>query len=175
MKRTFLKVIKNIIYFAFVVILIFYIGVNIWGISKKDYIPGIGPYKIMTVLSGSMKPTFNPGDIIVGKKTNLDNIKTGDVITFKYNSSLTTHRIINTTLKDGQLFFITKGDNNNVADVSPVDSNLVVSKYIFRIPLIGFLIAFLKGIPGIITIWAVIIFIVANDVYKGIRERVHHI
>lgn len=171
MNKTVLKVVKNILYIAFVLILIFFIVMNIMGRGNKNYIPGIGSYKIMTVLSGSMKPVFNPGDAIVGKKVNIDSIKIGDVITFKYNNSLTTHRVINTTNREGHLFFITKGDNNNVEDLSPVNSDFVVSKYLFRIPLLGFLIAFFKGVLGIITIWAVVIIIIAKDLYKNYRKK----
>jgi signal peptidase len=171
LNRKVLKAVKNILYILFVLILIFFIVINIRGRGNKNYIPGIGSYKIMTVLSGSMKPVFNPGDVIVGKEVNADRIKIGDVITFKYNNSLTTHRVINTTNKEGHLFFITKGDNNNIGDMNPVNSDFVVSKYLFRIPLIGFFIAFFKGVPGIITIWIVIILVIGKDLYKNFKKK----
>lgn len=77
-------------------------------------------YKPIFVLTGSMEPTMRTHSLCIGKKvSSLDELKTGDIVTYRaYESAsgktlLITHRIIEIT-SDGHI--ITKGDNNDVQD-----------------------------------------------------------
>ncbi len=52
--------------------------------------------KPLTVLSGSMVPAYDPGDVVIVRPTAFDSLQAGDVITFQPVSDdprLTTHRI----------------------------------------------------------------------------------
>ncbi|GKU27200.1 S26 family signal peptidase [Clostridium folliculivorans] len=171
MVKNILKWIKNISFAIIVTILIICIVLNIKGSGKRNYIPSIGPYKIMTVLSGSMSPTFNAGDVIIGKSTDIKDLRSGDIITFKYNDSLTTHRILSISNEDKNLVFQTKGDYNNVKDLELVKGQDIVSKYLFRVPLIGFVIVYMKRTIGIIVIWLLILLVVINEVYSRYRKK----
>lgn len=153
-------------FIVLVVVAVAYVMLNIRGIGQKDYIPGIGPYKLMSVLSGSMSPTFNAGDVIVGKIVNPDVLNQGDIVTFRFGNSLTTHRIASVIKEEGKLSFKTKGDNNNTEDLESVSEQKIVSRYIFRIPLLGFVVAYMKGPIGLIIIWALVIFIILKDIYR---------
>jgi signal peptidase len=166
-----LKWIKKILFAITVTILIICIALNIKGMGKRNYIPNIGPYKIMTVLSGSMSPTFNAGDVIIGKSIDIKNLKLGDIITFKYNESLTTHRIVNISKNGEVITFKTKGDYNNVEDLGLVNGQEVVSKYLFRIPLVGFVLAYAKGPFGVAIIWLLIIMVVINEIYNRYKKK----
>ena len=44
-----------------------------------------GSYKLMIVLSGSMVPLFLPGDIVITKSVDPNELNVGDVITFQVN------------------------------------------------------------------------------------------
>lgn len=111
--------------------------------------------EIMVVLSGSMSPTFNTGSIVAVGHTPFEDIKVGDIVTFKNEDNLTvTHRVME--LKDGKL--ITKGDANNGIDSVPVTADRLIGKVQYSVPLIGYLIDFIQskvgmlvflGIPGV--------------------------
>jgi len=169
--KTIFKKLMDLLFIVVVVLIVFYLLINIRGMGQKDYIPGLGPYKIMSVLSGSMSPTFNAGDVIVGKIINPHDLKQGDIITFRFENSLITHRVINGINKDGKLLFTTKGDNNNVEDLEPAGDEKIISKYLFRIPLIGFAIIFMKGTVGVASICFLIILSISINVYKGRNKK----
>lgn len=144
---------------------------NIQSKGTSWVVPRVGSYSWLTVLSGSMKPTFNPGDIIVDKKADITKLKVGDVITYRMDAFVVTHRITDITKdKKGRVFFQTKGDNNNIKDDGYVLSDLVVGKYLFRIPLLGFVLQNLKGINGVICIWALFAIIIGVELFKYIRS-----
>lgn len=144
---------------------------NIQSKGTSWVVPRVGPYSWLTVLSGSMKPTFNPGDIIVDKKADTTKLKVGDVITYRMDAFVVTHRIAGITKdKKGRVFFQTKGDNNNIKDEGYVLSDLVVGKYLFRIPLLGFILQNLKGINGVICIWTLFVIIIGIELFKYIRS-----
>lgn len=105
----------------------------------------------MTVLTGSMSPHINPGDIIIDKKINTEDIRLGDIVTYRVNSAmLVTHRVINVLNKDDKLTFETKGDANNSPDDKFVTEEQITGKYIFRIPYAGYLSQFVGSIFGFI-------------------------
>ena len=58
-----------------------------------------------------MQPVIDPGDVIFIKKININDLKVGDVITFKKDSFIATHRIIE--IQEDKV--ITQGDNNNIS------------------------------------------------------------
>ncbi len=121
-------------------------------------------YKLKTVLSGSMEPTFMTGSVIAIKPGgDLTRFQPGDVITFKKKEQiLVTHRIVE-VIKDGEnVLYRTKGDNNNNADSELVPSKHVVGQYSgFTIPNAGYLFSYastklgnalLLIIPGLLLI-----------------------
>lgn len=102
----------------------------------------VAGYSIMSVLTGSMEPDYKVGDIVIVKKTDTDELKNKDVITF-YSSDpdmegqIVTHRIIDITEENGQRLFETKGDNNKIADLEKVEEKDVIGKVEGRIPYVG--------------------------------------
>ncbi len=104
-------------------------------------------FRSYTVLSGSMEPEFYPGDLVVSLHKNRANIKEGDIITFRENDEIVTHRIIDKT----QEGYITKGDNNNAADSFAVSNDNIIGKVLFDIPNAGYIIQFLAK-PMVIAI-----------------------
>jgi signal peptidase len=105
----------------------------------------------MTVLTGSMSPYINPGDIIIDKKVDHLNIKLGDVITYSTEKDmLVTHRLVEIVNGDEGFKYKTKGDANNSPDSKLVLPEQLVGKYIFRIPYAGYLSHFARSIYGYI-------------------------
>ncbi|MCL1898042.1 MAG: signal peptidase I [Micrococcales bacterium] len=111
----------------------------------------------LTVLSGSMRPNLQPGDMIVveGVTDPAQQIKYGDVITFQPNPNdptLVTHRVIGLTQNpvDGP-GFRTQGDNNPSPD-EPILAKQVRGKMLYKVPYIGYGISWIKNrAPWLIT------------------------
>ncbi len=67
--------------------------------------------------TGSMKPTFdeNANGIRIVPKSE-DEIKVGDIITYKDGENLIVHRVIEKGIDKEGIYFIMKGDNNTISD-----------------------------------------------------------
>lgn len=113
---------------------------------------GIAPIALhaakKTILTLSMKGTYNPGDVVVIQpQDHIRDYKIGDPVTFQPNSGDTstyiTHRITGISLGngpgsiDGVAGFTTQGDANNVPD-KPIEAGQVMGKVLYSIPLIGY-------------------------------------
>ncbi|WP_262103478.1 signal peptidase I [Arthrobacter sp. Marseille-P9274] len=113
----------------------------------------IGPrvlgYQTSTMLTGSMSPLINPGDVVVSVPVPVGSITEGDIITYHIpveDQRVETHRIIEvTTNADGTTAVRTKGDANNGAD--PWTATLqgdTVYRHAFTIPHLGTVIRTLR-------------------------------
>lgn len=94
---------------------------------------GVFPVFPTLVLTGSMEPAIYPGDVVIMKNVENDEIEVGDVIQFHTQNFFIIHRVID--IKDG--IYVTKGDNNNVADSEPVYFEQIKGKLVKTIPKIG--------------------------------------
>ena len=77
----------------------------------------------LVVQGSSMEPTLHAGDLLLNKNVAPTDIKLGDVITFDVPSDAqqrlkmppkATHRVIGIEGQDGQMVFVTQGDNSDV-------------------------------------------------------------
>ena len=77
-----------------------------------------GRLDLEPVLSGSMRPTFAPGDLVVATRVHVSSLKVGDVVAFNPPGSAKKemHRIVTIQRKGGKTLITTKGDANNVTD-----------------------------------------------------------
>ncbi len=110
-------------------------------------------FRVFTVLSGSMEPTFQTGSLIYVKNADPTELRAGDVITYMLNEdTVATHRIVE-VLSDPQrpslLQFRTKGDANNAVDALPVLSENVIGKPVFAIPKMGYFASYIQKPPGL--------------------------
>lgn len=96
----------------------------------KEQFPTIFGYGGATVISASMEPNLNIGDYIVVRQE--EDYYDGDIVIYNDDDTMVTHRIID---KNKQVF-ITKGDNNNIAD-KPITINQIKGKVILVLPVIG--------------------------------------
>lgn len=107
---------------------------------------GATPY---TVLTGSMRPNYPPGTLVVTKPVDADRIRIGDVVTFQLVSgkpAVATHRVaeIVRTL-GGETRFVTKGDANGFPDAEQVRGVQVRGKLWYSIPYLGYASSFISG------------------------------
>lgn len=112
------------------------------------FVAGFFKYMPIAVMSNSMKPIINRGDIVVVDKINESDktkLKVDDVIEYELDGSIIIHRIGQIIKSDnGEIKFITKGDNNNAPDFRPVTLKQVRGKVLFKIPYIGYPVVYLN-------------------------------
>ena len=122
-------ILNIIIVFVFIIVLI--VGYNYIQLQlmHKDYTNFFG-YTTFEVSTGSMAPTLNIYDVILLELT--QDVKIGDIITYKYENELITHRIMKI---DGDKL-ITKGDANNTEDKS-ITKDAIIGKVISVYPKVG--------------------------------------
>ena len=127
-------------------------------IEKQDYANIFG-YKSFVVLTGSMEPNINVGNIIFVKKTNENDIKVGDVITYSVKNSkgTITHRIIDIVEQDGKKIYKTKGDNNNTPDTDVITYENIIGTVSFQIYKLGLIMNRLANTGGIAAIALVVL------------------
>ena len=81
------------------------------------FVIGVFKYKPVTILSPSMKNSFDKGDIVIVEKIkSCDKLKKGDIIYYKNNNVYIVHRIVSIDYINNKYIIKTKGDNNNTVD-----------------------------------------------------------
>jgi signal peptidase len=81
--------------------------------------PRLGLFQIETVLSGSMEPVFEPGDLLVVVPEPLTDVRAGQVLSFQTpapDNRVETHRVVRVINPGPHPVIITKGDANSASD-----------------------------------------------------------
>lgn len=169
-----LTVIGAIICIILIPVLIINITLIVKSYTNKDEVPKIGGYCPLIVLTGSMEPVINSGDLIICKQIDSDQVKVGDIIAFfdpdSTNSAVLTHRVTEIIDDNGTLSFRTKGDANNAEDRTPVPAGDLVGIYRSRIPGAGNVAMFMQTTAGlVICVIVPLILLVAYDVIRRRR------
>lgn len=107
---------------------------------------GATPY---TITTGSMKPSYPPGTLVIAKPVALENLKPGDAITYQLESGrpqVVTHRIVGTaTTLQGDPLFQTQGDANDTPDRNLVYPVQIKGKVWYHVPFMGHSSALMSG------------------------------
>ncbi len=102
---------------------------------------GAFKYEPITILSNSMSPLFNRGDVVIFRKindSNLNEISKNSIIIYSIENQNIAHRVVDKIEKNNTISYQTKGDSNNVADTNLVQINQIKGVYLFHIKYIGF-------------------------------------
>jgi signal peptidase len=105
-----------------------------------------------TVISGSMRPTIDVGDIAITMSVDPSKIQIGDVIQFWSEEAMIIHRVTEIQEVGGMTQFITKGDANPISDTNPVHPTQIRGKLIYIVPKLGWVSIYFK--TGVASIWA---------------------
>lgn len=138
------QIAKRIIDIIIIILLYNIILVFVSCLNKIDD-SGLFGYKAYIITTDSMKPSINAGDVSIVKETQEDKIEIGDVITFKKEDKVITHRITNIEEKDGKKMYTTKGDNNNLEDKEKIEYSDIKGKNVLTIPKLGYIINALEN------------------------------
>ena len=127
--------ISTVLLVLFVVLAILLVGVRLLGFTPFN------------VISGSMTPKYQFGDLVYVKNVSPEKLEKGDVITFVIgDDKVNTHRIDGVDRKER--CFFTKGDANESRDGNPVLYENVVGKVCFSIPKLGYLSDYIQTRQG---------------------------
>ena len=95
----------------------------------------------MTVLTGSMSPTYPPGSLVVVRPVPVEDIGVGTPITYQLRSgepTVVTHRVVGVGYdSEGVRVFTTKGDANEAVDREQVGAVQVRGEVWYAVPWIG--------------------------------------
>lgn len=115
----------------------------------------IGGYQLLAVVTGSMSPAVNTGDLVAVRPVDPAAIHVGDIITYRDHQSpalLITHRVIAITPGEVGPVYTTKGDANPVPDSLPVAASQVVGRVEQRIPYGGHVVTLLRTPIGVLSL-----------------------
>lgn len=136
--KIFLKVIKGIITLFLLVVLVI-VAFQKFTNNKV----AVGNLYIFQIVSESMLPEYRIGDIIVVKKTKIDNLKIGDDVTYlgsakNFDGLTITHRIIDIRVdEDGKRYFTTKGMSNFIEDPE-ISGESIYGKVVYHTVIFSF-------------------------------------
>lgn len=133
-------------------------------------IPDFMGYKPTICISNSMEDEFEVGDIIISKIALKDNIKVGDIITYREGETIVTHRVENIVYENNQIKYVTKGDSNNTIDENKIAYSQIEGVYCYKIPKIGNIVLMIQKPQGFLIVFFIPVAIIAC-IYKLIINR----
>lgn len=95
----------------------------------------------LTVMSGSMAPAIDAGDIVLTERIRPLDARVGDVVTFRSHergNRLLTHRVREITVKGDEVTFVTKGDAVNASEEWTVPMSATLARPKFRLRTLGY-------------------------------------
>lgn len=98
----------------------------------------------LVVVSGSMAPAINAGDLIVVRSTPIEDVEAGQVVTFSdkdRGGDLVTHRVESIVAAVSGYEVVTRGDANTAREEWGVAAGSSVGRYILRVPRLGLVAA----------------------------------
>lgn len=154
------------------VVIFLIIFVNIILVYKTIHNPNKTPdlfgKKAFIIISGSMIPTINIGDIVL--INNSTDVHKDNIIAFREDGVVIVHRIIDEVVSNEGIVYQTKGDNNNAADINLVEVSNIEGVYKGKIPYVGKVVLYLYNNLWIVAI-LIIVFILFRYVMSGKCEE----
>ncbi len=101
---------------------------------------GLFRHQAIVIASGSMEPNLYRGDVVIVKKLKIDEIRdlnVDDILVFKRENKIVVHRIYKKYDSNKEVFFETKGDNNDNPDGYLIELSDIIGTTNTRIKYIG--------------------------------------
>lgn len=146
-----LKIIGNIIYYILLALVILILAVVILQrVSKNN--ASIGGIRIFNIVTESMFPEYQIGDVLISKKIEPSKIKVGDDLVYLgteqgFAGRVVTHRVVDIEESDGKYRFHTKGLANEVED-PVVQENQIYGIVIYKTYILSFITKIINNIYG---------------------------
>jgi len=130
---------------------------------------------IVTVLSGSMEPTYHTGSLLFVRPVDVSELSAGDVIAYMVSDNvMVTHRVVEVVpdeIDASRLRFRTKGDANAAADEALVSDSNVVGTPLFSLPLAGYAVNYVQHPPGLFVAAGTVLIVLAAAFIPPLLDR----
>ncbi len=166
-----LKFIKVVVW-IFVLLVIFVILVQRIFNNRVS----IGSYRMFTVVTGSMEPVYNVGDVVISKEVEPSTINKGDDVVYlgeknDFKDKIVTHRVIKIENKDGEYYFTTKGVANDYSD-PVISSSQLYGKVVYKPVVLSFLSSILNTRLGFyLLIFVPVAFLIFLEILDYIKRK----
>lgn len=171
--KIIVTVVGYIVIFMMIVALVLILRGNIRG-----EVTFIGGQAIMWVKTPSMEPKIPERSYIVIEKTTPADVRVNNIIVFRSDDPMldgayNTHRVVE-VIGDHEEF-VTKGDNNAVADKYTAKAENIVGKYKRNLPMLSVFGRLLQTPTGVIIsvtlMFGIILLLYVPDMVKATKER----
>lgn len=134
----------------------------------------LGGYRIYTVVTQSMYPEYQVGDILISKETKPNEIKVGDNVVYlgevdDFKDKIVTHKVINIKEDDetGKLNFTTKGLNNIIEDPE-IGEDQIYGVVVYKTIFLSFISRIMTSMVGCFAIFAIVTLVISVQVVINI-------
>jgi signal peptidase len=125
-------------------------------------------YQFMSVLSGSMVPAVEVGDLVVAKVVTPDQLRAGELATFREpeTGKLVTHRVQSIVWHGELADVVTRGDANEVGENWSLGADDHVGEVVLRVPHAGYAVGMLAtpagqlglaGLAAVLGVWILVV------------------
>jgi len=135
-----MKIIKTTFGILLTPVILLFIFIGLMNFLSAPDASGLFGFKGYIVTSGSMEPTFSPGDYIIVKSDDFSTLEPEEVITFMEEDTIVTHRIKSLSADGVQ----TQGDANTITDAKTVVADDYIGTLQGIIPAFGQIILFMQ-------------------------------
>jgi len=168
------NILYGIMYAVLIIIMVYNISLIAQSILKPNKTPSFLGVKTYIIISGSMEPNIEIGDIVVVKAE--ENLDIGDVISYRKGQSVITHRITQINKNEnGEIEYKTQGDNNNVEDEESIKPSNIEGKVIKIVPKLGNVTLILQNKVIIIFIFIIFYIYVSRNYKKNKKVNERHL
>ena len=130
----------------------------------------VGGIRIFNIVSGSMEPDYDIGDVIVVKDVRPEKIKVGDNVTYlgakgQIKGLIVTHQVVEVRKENGKYYYTTQGVNNKYKDPE-ISYEQLYGKVIYRTIVFSFIS---KAMTNIYMYFAIFIVVGGYSSYQIIK------
>ena len=171
------------IFITVILILLIALVVFIFITRMSGSTPTLFGYSIFRVQTDSMTPTLNVGDVILVKECEPEDIKPGDIVTYRVTygtlaGNTITHRVaVEPEEREGVYYYQTKGDKEGASMDDEISFDVIEGKYVRTLPFVDKIYSFFLSPAGLITFIGVIIVLFGYEMislivsYKTAEEK----
>jgi signal peptidase len=146
----------------------------IGGIALLILAPVVLGWRPYTVLTGSMRPGIQPGDVVMDRPVSITDAHVGDVVTFSdptRHGNLVTHRIRSIAHRAEATDVETRGDANNTSERWTIATKDRVGMVVYTLPKIGRIATAIRNPIGILLIVVVPVLLIGFGVLRKIWQE----
>ncbi len=135
----------------------------------------VGGIRVFTIISNSMLPYYEPGDILILKEENPNNIMIGDNVTYmgkkgQVKGLVVTHKVIDRREEEDKYYFTTQGTNNEIADPE-IDESQIYGKVVYKTVLLSALCKIMLKPAGYYILFMLVALVVSYQIVSTIFNK----